>query len=335
MLTARLGTEIIRAGANLKDKDFVYRCRDKDCPHPECELVVGRGLRIPHFRHKVKSSCGCQEGETEWHLEWKSHFDRVEEDMGVDPITGEKNRADAVVDENFVLEFQHSPIKEEEQSNRERFYKSKGGMLWIVDANKKRMLARLDRACRDREIIRCQIPALWNCGVVHFPEEVFGPIWSERSVGVVFDYGPDHDLIFLYPGRAPEQYRQAAIIKPFKREELIRSLKESSSPFAKTVQERIDEFNQEQAEEKARQQREADEKARLQQLIEEKGKEAWRRAIEKQRMTPRGKTYFEPLGIGNLYVDARGFRYHLENGQLVLQNAQSSKPFIRRRNWRM
>ena len=55
MLTARMGGEILRAGANLKDKEFVYRCRDESCDHPRGASVVkarvqadaeGRGGRV-------------------------------------------------------------------------------------------------------------------------------------------------------------------------------------------------------------------------------------------------------------------------------------------------
>lgn len=96
MRTASANGEIVRASAELKDKRLSFRCKDSNCEHPELELVIGRGIRIPHFRHRRKGNCGCSDGETDWHLSWKSQFENIEVDMGIDPVTGEHNRADAV-----------------------------------------------------------------------------------------------------------------------------------------------------------------------------------------------------------------------------------------------
>ena len=234
MLTARLGSEIIRAGSNLKGKDFVYRCLDEHCDNPEMELVLGRGLRIPHFRHKRRGQCSCSDGETDWHHEWKSHFDRIERDMGIDSVTGEHNRADAVVGGDFVIEFQHSPISDEEQKHRERFYSGIGGMVWIVDANKKRLLKRLDEAlqtCGFTPIKEQPFNGMYF--KVYFPNEVFPKEWLARSVGVIFDYGQDRDLIYLLPWRASKS--SATVCKFFKRSVLIDALKTKPEQFLQSA----------------------------------------------------------------------------------------------------
>ena len=200
MLTARLGSEVIRAGVNLKGKDFVYRCRDLHCECPEMELVIGRGLRVPHFRHKRKGNCSCSEGETDWHREWKSHFEQIERDMGVDPVTGEHNRADAVVGNGFVIEFQHSPIQLKEQQDRERFYGGKGGMVWVVDAKKKRLLKRLEDAKNHHTFSHInEQPFTGKYFEAWIFSEIFPKGWLDRPVGVIFDYGEANDLIFLLP----------------------------------------------------------------------------------------------------------------------------------------
>ena len=232
MLEARDGEKRVRADVSLKHNGIVYKCLDPECQHPEVILVAGaRGLRIPHFRHKVKSVCSCGEGETEWHLEWKSHFARVEIDMGIDSVTGEHNRADAVTGENIAVEFQHSPIALEEQKNRERFYTSKGGLIWVVDASGKRACTRLRKAFKDGAFVECSYPAFSGSLFCNFPEEVFPTIWINRPVGVIFDYGAEDGLVYLMPGRCDNR----AICKKFTKAECADKLLHSPEEFIKSV----------------------------------------------------------------------------------------------------
>ena len=323
MLTARLGSEIIRAGTNLKGKDFVYRCLDEHCDNPAMELVLGRGLRIPHFRHKRRGQCTCSDGETEWHREWKSHFDRIERDMGIDSITGEHNRADVVVEGDFVIEFQHSPISDEEQKNRERFYSGKGGMVWIVDANKKRPLKRLDEAIQARGFAPIkEQPFNGEYFIVHFPNEIFPREWFARPVGVIFDYGQDHDLIYLLPVHARES--TATVCKFFKRSILIDALKTKPEQFMQSAtqmevnyrrQEELKAWSKREEDEKARRKGEEErQKARLE--LNRKINEAICQAQKIQR-TLLNKRYFHPVEGTVLYVDAKGRLYIREGDKLV------------------
>ena len=232
MLEAKDGEKRVRAYINLKHNGVVYKCLDPECQHPEVILVAGaRRLRIPHFRHKVKSACSCSDGETEWHLEWKSHFERVEIDMGIDDVTGEHNRADAVTGEHITIEFQHSPIELKEQENRERFYTSTGGLIWVVDARGKRACARLRKAIKEGELAERSNPVIQGNLVCDFPDEVFPPMWVNRSVGVIFDYGVDDGLIFLMPGR----HNNSAICRKFTKEECVDKLLHSPEEFLAKV----------------------------------------------------------------------------------------------------
>lgn len=290
MLTARVGSEIIRAGRNLKGKDFVYRCRDPHCKAPDMLLVAGeRAIRIPHFRHKTDTGCKCGMGETAWHLEWKSHFDRVEVDMGIDPENGEMNRADALTDDGVVLEFQHSPISLQEQESRERFYTSKGGMLWIVDANKTRYLKRLERI---ELFSSMDIPTGEPLKHVPFPDEAFNELWTNRPVGVIFDYGPEKDLFFLLPGEdepsiAFGRNSPMAMGRFYKREELIDELKRNGKKFLQTPKMVRDAYQ-------AEQERLAKEKAE-------------REAAERAKRPPVPMTLIDPLR--KIYQDEKGWRY--------------------------
>ncbi len=334
MLTARLGSEIIRAESNLKEKDFVYRCLDEHCGNPVMELVLGRGLRIPYFRHKRRGLCTCSDGETEWHREWKSYFERIECDMGIDTVTGEHNRADAVVGSDFVIEFQHSHISEEEQKNRERFYSGKGGMVWIVDANKKRLLKR-----RDEAIQTCGFASIkeqpFNCTYfkTYFPDEVFPKEWLDRPVGIIFDYGQDGDLIYLLPMRGSS----AAVCRFYKRCDLIDELKSKSEQFMQSAAEMVSNYRlQEKLKREAEEEvirKEKERKARLQCKIYE----AIIQAQKIQQTQPPNKLYVHPVEGTSLYVDARGIRYDRVDNQLVpigvARPAWTPRPI--RRRWRM
>jgi len=258
MLTALVGNKVVRAGLNLKDKDCVFMCRDPNCPSPAMTLVAGgRGIRTPHFRHRSNLGCKCGAGETEWHLRWKSHFERVEVDMGVDPETGEHNRADALTGENIAVEFQHSPITLKEQCDRERFYASTGGLIWVVDASSKRPVARLERAVKDMEIVPCNQPAFTRCHFSLFPDEAFPKCWTDRPVGVIFDYGeeitigPDSgSLVYLMPGR----FNGKAICRFLRRDEGLDLLLHSPNVFMKsaTIANGIEKISQKAPEETAK-----------------------------------------------------------------------------------
>lgn len=89
--------------------------------------------RVHHWKHISAIECDSwSEGETEWHREWKNHFNlNQQEVIQYDPITGEKHIADVFIESlDLVLEFQHSPIDINEIKARESFYKK---MIWIVD----------------------------------------------------------------------------------------------------------------------------------------------------------------------------------------------------------
>ena len=232
MLTASATNgEIVRASAELKDKGFSFRCRDSLCEHPELELVIGRGIRVPHFRHRRKGNCGCSDGETEWHLSWKSQFENIEVDMGIDPVTGEHNRADAVVGKEFVIEFQHSHINENEQSSRERFYGSKGGMVWIVDASGKQNRTRLAKTQGTNRFVPCLKPPFDKGGYWRLTsdDKVLPKLWIRRNVGIVFDYGTDINLLYVLPQRGRNS--EYALCQWFKRDVLIKELKGNQDAF--------------------------------------------------------------------------------------------------------
>lgn len=79
-----------------------------------------------HFSHYSKSNCTANTGIiSDWHLHWQSKFENKEilfPDKGL--------RADVILDNKTVIEFQHSDIQINEIKRREDGYKK---MIWLFD----------------------------------------------------------------------------------------------------------------------------------------------------------------------------------------------------------
>lgn len=159
---------------------------------PICgKLVIPKcgNIKIHHWAHTTDSQCtdNWWENETEWHRQWKDNFPKeCQEYIMHDDITGEKHIADVRTKTGFVIEFQHSSIKPEEQQSREQFYKN---MVWIVDVRKqydkfKQNIELLKHIQADRKYFYVEIHNK-NC----FPTK-----WLEAEVPVIFDFGV-HDNI--------------------------------------------------------------------------------------------------------------------------------------------
>lgn len=99
------------------------------CPSCNGDVIAKCGeIKIWHWAH-VSADCDSWcEGETDWHLGWKSKFwpDQTE-------VVIENHRADIVLGKT-VWEVQHSPISPEMIREREQFYKGHGYKLeWLFD----------------------------------------------------------------------------------------------------------------------------------------------------------------------------------------------------------
>ena len=183
--------------ANSRDSDK----RILPTPHAEgvCPLcgklviAICGNKRIWHWRHVSDTKCPFSGNETPWHQEWKNQFPKEwQEIIRHNPLTGEKHIADVMTPEGFVLEFQHSPLSEEERISREKFHKT---MAWIVDCTEsKRDKVKL---CKQRlnglKLLKADIP---NCYLTrfNFEQELFRNEWLSSTVPVVFDYGQEFCL---------------------------------------------------------------------------------------------------------------------------------------------
>ena len=90
-------------------------------------------ININHWRHIEIQNCDSwNEGETEWHREWKNEFPDDWQEVIIEKDY-EKHIADIRPPNNLVLELQNSSISSTTIKIREKFY---GKMIWLINANK-------------------------------------------------------------------------------------------------------------------------------------------------------------------------------------------------------
>lgn len=104
------------------------------------ELVIAKcgDFKVHHWAHLSRKMCDpWWETETDWHREWKEKFpESFREIVLFDEKTSEKHIADIKSHGNNIIEFQHSPISEEERISRETFYLQFGkNMTWVLDCS--------------------------------------------------------------------------------------------------------------------------------------------------------------------------------------------------------
>ena len=88
--------------------------------------------------HKKGTQCldGWSHDMSEWHRAWQEKFPEECREVVVEK-NGVKHRADVLIN-NTVIEFQHSPITNEEILERNNFYLSCGyPVVWVFDATDK------------------------------------------------------------------------------------------------------------------------------------------------------------------------------------------------------
>ena len=94
--------------------------------------------RVPHFAHPHGSDCADWGDMSEWHLDWQAQFPMHTREVVLEK-DGERHRADVCLQERrLVIEFQHSPIPQEDFERRCLFYTGCGYQLvWVFDATDK------------------------------------------------------------------------------------------------------------------------------------------------------------------------------------------------------
>lgn len=192
------------------------------CPSCGATMISRCGeIKVWHWAHKGKRSCDpWWENETEWHREWKNRFPEPWQEIVLeDEQTGEKHIADVRTDDGFVIEFQYSAIKPEEQRARESFY---GRMVWVLSgARRKTDYKRFSNGFSSFRTTN-------QSGIffVHFPDECFPQTWINRRVPVFFDFEdvPDANPRItknIVWGLMPGRQRGAAIVLGLSKDDLV------------------------------------------------------------------------------------------------------------------
>ena len=102
-----------------------------NCPSCEGEVLSRCGaIYTWHWAHVSLGDCDAWAGEeSEWRLAWKRAFPPEQVEVSVER-QGERHRADAVLSDDRLAIFQHSPISPSEIAKREAFFPD---MCWIFD----------------------------------------------------------------------------------------------------------------------------------------------------------------------------------------------------------
>lgn len=97
--------------------------------------VVNVNKRIPHFRHKNLNDVGGNPM-TLWHSEWQAFFPITEKTFPLKTGQIKERRADVVLNNNKILEIQHSKYEKNEIDNRKHDYNLHDiNIIWLVDGN--------------------------------------------------------------------------------------------------------------------------------------------------------------------------------------------------------
>lgn len=113
------------------------------CPACGEPLTHRKGtIKRAHFAHQKNSDCFMglnKDYMSEWHIRMQSFFPKEEREVRFqDMDSGEVHIADVFIKEsNTVIEFQHSPISEEEYLSRTIFHlKNSRRIVWIFDESR-------------------------------------------------------------------------------------------------------------------------------------------------------------------------------------------------------
>ena len=144
---------------------------------------VRAGQKFPHWAHRGTHSCDhWWEPETEWHRAWKNEFPADwQEAVQFAQTTGEKHVADVKTQSGRVIEFQHSPLKAEERTARESFYRK---MIWVVNGRRRKRDA--------AQLFKCIGPCVWSLPphilyVTNHEKCALLRDWNSSPVPVYFD----------------------------------------------------------------------------------------------------------------------------------------------------
>jgi len=161
------------------------------CPLCQKTVIARCGnIRAHHWYHESLKDCEYTKythvHETPWHINWKNHFDVSWQEIILPAPNGDKHISDVRTPQGLTIEFQHSPITDEERISREQFYSSVGEMIWVVDGTK----SKCDWArWYNNRLLRESLPVLPGGGMItENAKEMLPAEWLYCRVPVFFDF---------------------------------------------------------------------------------------------------------------------------------------------------
>jgi hypothetical protein len=118
----------------------ISECNQSHKSYLKCQnghelIPVNPKKRKPHFRHKNTEDCSGNPM-TLWHAEWQGNFPITEQVFKCKPTQNKERRADVVLNNNTVLEIQHSKYDRIEIDNRKHDYSLHDvSIIWLVDGS--------------------------------------------------------------------------------------------------------------------------------------------------------------------------------------------------------
>ena len=114
----------------LKSKNLF----DIKCHKGHSLIFIKGNKRKHHFRHKNTDDIKINDNHSLWHKNWQSFFPYIEIQFSKKPNQIKLRRCDVKLNDNFIIEFQHSIISHEEIANRINDYKLHNiNIIWVID----------------------------------------------------------------------------------------------------------------------------------------------------------------------------------------------------------
>ena len=154
-----------------------------------------------HFAHKNKVECDSwQHDMSEWHRAWQNYFPEECQEVVVQS-GGVKHIADVLINNDTVIEFQHSPITAEEIAERNRFYTECGHkVVWVFDAegkikNKNKSVDTIDPIlCADTDLCWKRPKREFS---IKMPDNVTIFLQYKTSISDPRYFGQESDILLL------------------------------------------------------------------------------------------------------------------------------------------
>ena len=153
------------------------------CPICKSNVIAKKGeVNKHHFAHINKNDCDSWSEMSEWHKEWQDKFKEEYRE-----IVLENHRADIKKD-NWIIEFQKSPLSEQDMKERIDFYTKYGNLIFLFDLRDK------DIWDTEKKSIYETRYYLWN----HYSKSIVDPSYSDKYY---LFFQIEEDLILWVKGK--------------------------------------------------------------------------------------------------------------------------------------